>query len=53
MMIAEEYLGRSRLFRRLKSGPDGQLVEVYAARSPKTGSLVTAHGGASTWSVIS
>jgi site-specific recombinase XerD len=32
MMIAEEYLGRSRLFRRLKSGPHGQLVELYAAR---------------------
>ena len=31
-MIAEEYLGRSRLFRRLKSGPHGQLVELYAAR---------------------
>ena len=30
-MIAEEYLGRSRLFRRLKSGPHGQLVELYAA----------------------
>ena len=31
-MIAEEYLGRSRLFRRLRSGPYGQLVELYAAR---------------------
>lgn len=31
-MIAEEYLGRSRLFRRLKSGPHGQLVDLYAAR---------------------
>jgi hypothetical protein len=30
-MIAEEYLGTSRLFRRLKSGPHGQLVELYAA----------------------
>jgi hypothetical protein len=30
-MIAEEYLGRSRLFRRLKSGCHGQLVELYAA----------------------
>ena len=29
-MIAEEYLRRSRLFRRLKSGPHGQLVELYA-----------------------
>ena len=32
MMIAEEYLGRSRLFRRLKNGPHGQLIELYAAR---------------------
>ena len=44
MMIAEEYLGRSRLFRRLKSGPDGQLVEVYAARLGKDG--LARHG---TW----
>lgn len=29
-MIAEEYLRTSRLFRRLKSGPHGQLVELYA-----------------------
>jgi hypothetical protein len=39
-MIAEEYLGGSRLFRRLKSGPEGQLVEVSAGGSPKTGSFV-------------
>ena len=32
MMTAEEYLSRSRLFRRMKSGPHGQLVEFYAAR---------------------
>ena len=32
MMDAEDYLGRSRLFRRLKIGPHGQLVERYAAR---------------------
>ena len=31
-MEVEEYLGRSRLFRRLKSGPHGQLVERFAAR---------------------
>ena len=43
-MIAEEYLGRSRLFRRLKSGPDGQLVEVYAARLAQDG--LARHG---TW----
>ena len=36
-MVAEEYLGRSRLFRRLKSGPHGQLVELYAARLVKVG----------------
>jgi site-specific recombinase XerD len=32
MMVAESYLARSRLFRRLKSGPHGQLIERYAAR---------------------
>lgn len=32
MVIAEEYLNRSRLFRRLKNGPHGDLVELYAAR---------------------
>jgi site-specific recombinase XerD len=31
-MEVEEYLGRSRLYRRLSSGPHGQLVERYAAR---------------------
>jgi hypothetical protein len=31
-MEVEEYLGRSRLYRRLGSGPHGQLVERYAAR---------------------
>ena len=31
-MISEDILGRSRLFRRLKSGPHGQIVELYAAR---------------------
>lgn len=31
-MEVEEYLGRSRLYRRLRSGPHGQLVERYAAR---------------------
>ena len=44
MMDAEEYLGRSRLFRRLKSGPHGQLVELYAARLVKDG--LARHG---TW----
>ena len=34
-MIAEEYLRRSRLFRRLRSGPHGQLFECYAARLVK------------------
>jgi hypothetical protein len=32
MMDADEYWGRSRLFRRLKIGPHGQLVGRYAAR---------------------
>lgn len=34
-MVAEDYLGRSRLFRRLRSGSHGQLVELYAARLVK------------------
>jgi len=37
MMIAEEYLGRSLLFRRLKNGSYGQLVERYAARLVELG----------------
>jgi hypothetical protein len=32
---AEEYLRRSDLFRRLKNGPHGQIVELYAARLVK------------------
>ena len=31
-MNVEEYLGRSQLFRRLRCGPHGQLVERYAVR---------------------
>jgi hypothetical protein len=31
-MEVEEYLGRSRLYRRLRNGPHGQLVDRYAAR---------------------
>jgi site-specific recombinase XerD len=48
MMGAEEYLGRSRLFRHLKSGPHGQLVELYAARLVKDG--LARHG---TWRCLS
>jgi site-specific recombinase XerD len=44
MMIAEEYLGRSWLFQRLKNGPHGQLVERYAVRLVKEG--LVRHG---TW----
>ena len=44
MMDAQEYLGRSRLFRRLKIGPHGQLVERYAARLVEDG--LVRHG---TW----
>ena len=33
-MEVEEYLGRSRLYRHLRSGPHGQLVE-HAARLVK------------------
>jgi site-specific recombinase XerD len=43
-MIAEQYLGRSRLFRRLKNGPDGQLFDRYAARLVEDG--LASHG---TW----
>jgi site-specific recombinase XerD len=43
-MIAEEYLESSRLFRRLKNGPHGQLVERYAVRLVKDG--LVRHG---TW----
>ena len=34
-MITEEYLRKSHLFRRLKNGPHGQIVELYAARLVK------------------
>ena len=44
MMDAQEYLGRSRLFRRLKVGPHGHLVERYAARLVEDG--LVRHG---TW----
>jgi len=47
-MIAEEYLSRSRLFRRLRRGPHGQLVELYAARLAKDG--LARHG---TWRCLS
>jgi site-specific recombinase XerD len=36
-MNAEDYLGRSRLFRRLKNGSHGQLIEHYAARLVEVG----------------
>jgi hypothetical protein len=45
-MIAEEYLDISRLFRRLKSGPHGQLVELYAALLVKDELAGTARGDA-------
>ena len=31
-MITEDYLRKSHLFRRLKNGSHGQIVELYAAR---------------------
>ena len=34
-MITEEHLRRSHLFRRLKNGPHGQIVELYAAHLVK------------------
>jgi len=48
MMTADEYLSRSKLFRRLKSGPHGQLVELYAARLVNDG--LGRHG---TWRSLS
>jgi len=36
MMIAEEYMSRSRLFQRLKNAPHGQLIERYAANLCRT-----------------
>lgn len=43
-MITEEYLSRSRLFRRLKNGPQGELIELCTARLVKDGLA-----GQSTW----
>src|ERR1700732_5369819 len=37
MMIAEEYLTRSRLFRRLRNGPHASCVELYVSRLVKIG----------------
>ena len=36
-MIAEEYLSRSRVFRRLKNRSHRQLIERYAARLAEEG----------------
>lgn len=36
-MTSEDILGRSRLFRRLKTGPHGHIVELYAARLAREG----------------
>ena len=36
-MISEDILGRSRLFQRLKTGPHGHIVELYAARLAREG----------------
>lgn len=36
-MCAEQYLDGSRLFRRLRNGPHGQLIDLYAARVVKDG----------------
>ena len=47
MMDAQGYLGWSRLFRRLKIGPHGQLVERYAARLVEDG--LVRHG---TWQCL-
>jgi hypothetical protein len=52
-MVAKEYLGRSRLFRRLKNGAHGELVERYAVCLVNEGLARHGIGGASTWSAIS
>jgi integrase len=44
MTITDDYLRRSRLFRHLKSGPHGPLVDLYAARL-----LADGLGGHGTW----
>ena len=36
-MIAEEYLSRSRLYRRLRNEPNGELFELYASRLAQEG----------------
>lgn len=33
----EDYLGRSRLFQRLKRSPHGHFIDIYAARLAKDG----------------
>lgn len=48
MMTSDEYLSRSKLFWRLKSGPHGRLVELYAARLVNDG--LGRHG---TWRSLS
>ena len=47
-MIAEEYLSRSRLYRRLRNEPHGELIELYAARLTQEG--LAGHG---TWRCLS
>ena len=50
MTIAETYLGGSQVFQRLKNGPNGQLIERYAARLVEDGlARPMALGDASTW----
>ena len=36
-MVAEGYLNRSRLFQRLRNGPHGPYVELYASRLVEDG----------------
>jgi hypothetical protein len=53
MMGAEEYLGKSRLFRRLKRGPTDSSLSSTQSVLSKTGLFNTARGGASAWWAIS
>jgi hypothetical protein len=53
-MVAEEYLSRSRLFRRLKRGPHGRSSLSSTRRVwSKMALFAMAPGGASAWPAIS
>jgi hypothetical protein len=51
-MEVEEYLRRSRLFRRLKNSPHGQLVERLAARLVEDGYVRLGTWRCLNWSTV-